>query len=268
MLAWLAASLLSIAPPEPPELPELPEPGMPEADPVDLVPEPVAEPTPEPAVAPAPEPAPAPGVVPDPAELDPAPAFAVGHGMPPGWVEVDRPTFRGTGLIAGAGVALGFGIAFQIGDRVLCGGCGPGIVDRIAFAHAFAFAAGAGIQRARADAFDDAVIKRHRDTRKARLAGAVLLGLGLAIGVVNEGLWWASVGDNEGPYAERDYESSLAISRAVLDVATIAGSTGVGLLTWQARYRRDRAAYRNARVLSLAPSFGETFAGATVQGTF
>jgi hypothetical protein len=207
----------------------------------------------------------APGLAADPFTAEPS--FRAG-GTPPGWVEVERPGSRGTGFIVGAGVSLGIGIAFQLGDRVLCGGCGPGIFERVVFAHTFAFAAAAGVLRGRADAFDDAVVKRTRDTRGVKIAGAVLLGLGLGIGIVNEGLWWASVADSKGPYAGGDYETAIAINRTVLDVATIAGSTGVGLLTWRARYHRDRSAYRNARVLSLAPSFGESFAGATVQGRF
>jgi hypothetical protein len=228
------------------------------------VPAPVEPPQPE---APAPPP---PAVAPPPSDLeDPAPAFAPGPRTPPGWVVVERPTSRGNGLVIAAGLSLGLGVSLQLGDQVFCGGeCLMGFVERVAFGHAFAFAAAAGSRRGKADAFDDAVLKRYRDGRRAKLAGSVLLGLGLGIGIINEGLWWSFIATGGGPFADHDYARSLAISRAMLDIATITGSTGVGLLTWEARYRRDRAGYRNARVLSLAPAFGPALTGATFQGRF
>jgi hypothetical protein len=171
--------------------------------------------------------------------------------------------------VIAAGLSLGLGVSLQLGDQVFCGGeCLMGFVERVAFGHAFAFAAAAGSRRGKADAFDDAVLKRYRDGRRAKLAGSVLLGLGLGIGIINEGLWWSFIATGGGPFADHDYARSLAISRAMLDIATITGSTGVGLLTWEARYRRDRAGYRNARVLSLAPAFGPALTGATFQGRF
>ncbi len=283
MLACLAAPLLALAPPELP-----PDPGTPEAEAVDLVPDPIETPAAEPAPATVPEPAavpePAPAPEPGPAidsEVAPglvpldepiAPLGAEGSvradRIPPGWVAVDRPDARGTGLFIGAAVSLGIGISFQLGDRILCGGCALGFGERFILAHTFAGAAAAGAVRGRADAYDDAVVGRTRDGRRAKIAGAVLLGLGLGIGAVNEGLWWSAFATGEGPYAADDWMRALAVNRAVLDISTIAASTGVALLTWQARYRRDRAAFRNARVLSFSPSLGRDFAGATLQGSF
>ena len=280
ILAGLAASLVLAGPPVLPPDPVPVTESEPEPEPESasepesesesesesdsVPPPPVAEP-PQPDVAAPPHAI----VAPLQPELeDPSPALAFGHRVPPGWVVVDRPTSRGTGLIIGAGVSFGFGLALQLGDRVFCGDCLMGIVERVAFGHAFAFAAAAGSRRGRADAFDDAVLERTRDARRAKLAGAVLLGLGLGIGVANEAVWWSFIATGDGPLAEHDYARSLAITRAMLDIATAAGSTGVGLLTWRARYLRDRTAYRNARVLALAPAFGPALTGATFQGRF
>ena len=291
MLAWVAAYSLTVFAPAPVQTPtimkdppptEAPAPEAPAPEP-ELEPLPEPEPEPEPAAPPTvPEPtleaaapeaeapaAPLPG--PDPTAAPPmatdaetAPVF---DAVPGRYVRIDRPGFRGSGFFAAAVATLGAGITFQISERVWCGGCGPGFTERAFFAHTFVFAALAGHQRGKADAFDDAVTKRQRSVDGIRASGAALLGVGLLVGVINEGLWWSGMA-GVGPFARNDFIKMQAVSRGLLDVSVIASSTGVGLLTWQRRYRRDRRAYRNARVVSAAPQLGQGYAGLSLQGAF
>lgn len=242
---------------EAPEAPEAPA----EAEPAP------AEPTPElPRVEPL---SPAPVTPPEP-ELAPG-LEADAHER---WVKVQPPRFRGTALLVAAGVLYASAIAFQAGDSVSCGDCAAGFIERAFMFTGMGLAAGGGVHRAHADAYDDTAFGRsRRDTRRTFIAGVALTGAGAVLGLVNEGLWWRCFFSGDGPYAADGTPNGLAdcrygVSRALLDVSVAATGTGLGLLSWSLTYRRDAKAYQRARVLGLRPTLGRDRFGLGLAGRF
>ena len=254
-----------VAPPAEPAPPEGPveEPPAPE---VSEPPAPdVSEPPPEPLEPPAP-------LVDELADaelLGPQPAARDGH------VRVKRPRFRGTGQFAISGVSFGMAVLIQTVDSLAFGSSGFGIAERVFLAAAMGTAAGGGITRGHADAYDDAAFRRTPlDTRKTLIAGAALVGTGAVLGLVNEGLWWRCAFNESGPYFLDDDENFFAypcrygLNRGLLDLASGMTTAGLGMLTWSLVYRRDTKAYERARVVALHPTFGAASAGLTVEGRF
>lgn len=190
-----------------------------------------------------------------------------------GWVTVRAPRFRGTGMLVGSGLALGGALAFQAIDALVCGNCATGVTERVMLAASMGLAAGGGAARGRADAYDDTVLRRERpNTRRALLVGAALTGVGAALGLANEGMWWRCAVGGEGPYQVRfgggSFDCRYGVTRGVLDLATVSTATGLAMLTWSLTYRRDARALRRARVIGLRPTMGRERWGLSLEGRF
>ena len=188
------------------------------------------------------------------------------------YVRIDRPTYRGTGMFAMAGVMYGSTLLFQVVDRVWFQEA-QGIIERTFLGIGAGFAAAGGVKRGRADAYDDAALGRSpRDADRALRVGATLVGVGGALALVNEAMWWRCVVDGEGPYVKEanDFrrECRQGVNRGMLDVSAAVTTTGIGILTWSLIYRRDAKAYRRARVVGMSPTFGRESVGFTVEGRF
>lgn len=244
--------------------PEATEPGVP-------VPEAPPEPEPEPTAEVAPV---APVVVPAPVPEPELPEL--GDGVTPGYVVVRPPRWRGTGLLVGSAGLLASALIFQLTDALACGNCATGVVERVFLAGSMGLAAGGGVVRAHADAYDDTALRRERrDTRRALIAGATLTGAGAVLGLVNDGLWWRCVIGNAGPYTTEpvnewnfSFNCRYGLTRGLLDVASISTATGLGLLSWSLAYRRDAKAYERARVIGLRPTVGRNRWMLGVEGRF
>lgn len=255
--------------PSPPTLPEPPEGGVlgsPEGDPVVAAP---AEPEPSPTpIVEAPAPAPVPTAAPTfdtPPALDP---------LDRDWVSVRAPNFRGTGQFIAAGTLYALAVVFQAGDTLACGDCATGVFERVLLFTSMGLAAGGGVNRGHADAYDDTALKRERpDTRRALIAGATMTGVGAVLGLVNEGLWWGCVLGDAGPYQGNadffsEYDCRYGISRGVLDVASATTATGLALMTWSLTYKRDARAYSRARVIGFRPTFSRERWALAIEGRF
>ncbi|MFO0634555.1 MAG: hypothetical protein U0168_17065 [Nannocystaceae bacterium] len=224
----------------------------------------------EPAVAvapaaiepPAPAIAPAPTAPPPPlAELDDVATLGPQR-VPAGWVRVGAPRWRGSGLLAtGASLFAMMGL-FQIGDAVLCGGCAIGGIEHAFAAGSLAFVGAGGHVRGGHDAFADAVARRSRSVRTARLAGAALLAGGVLLGIANDVMWYRCVMSGGGPFGS-DGNCRYGLSRGLMDLSVAAAGSGLALTTWGARYRRDRDAYALGRVIA-APTLHRGGAGLTL----
>ncbi|MCX4245134.1 hypothetical protein [Paraliomyxa miuraensis] len=199
-------------------------------------------------------------------------------GVPPGYMVVRAPRWRGTGLFVGSGGLLAAALIFQLTDGLACGNCAVGAIERSFLAGAMGLAAGGGVVRARADAYDDTALRRGpRETRRALIAGAVLTGTGAVLGLVNDGMWWRCIFNASGPYATEPpadewdfggFDCRYGLSRGLLDVASISTATGLGLLSWSLVYRRDARAYERARVIGLRPTMGRERVMLGVEGRF
>jgi hypothetical protein len=268
LASLLVGSGSPAAKPTPPVLPATPAVADPEApaEP-EVVPEPVEPVAIEPVGEPPPvEPSPpleAP-VMPVPvAEPELAPGL-VGDDLDAGWVAVRAPRWRGTGLFIGSGALFASAVIFQLVDGLSCGDCAFGVTERAFLAAGMGLAAGGGVMRGRADAYDDTALRRKRpDTRPLLIAGAALVGVGAVVGLVNDGMWWRCVTNASGPYhtpGDGEFELGLPcrydLTRGLLDLGTATTAAGLGMLTWSLAYRRDARAYQRARVIGLRPTFG------------
>lgn len=257
--------------PTPPALPATADPEAP-ADPT-VVPEPV------PAAEPIGEPLPPVQTLPpveDPVMPVPPPELApglAGAELHSGWVAVKPPRWRGTGLFIGAGALLGSAIIFQLVDGLVCGDCGTGVTERVFLAASMGLAAGGGVMKGHADAYDDTALRRKRpDTRPILIAGAALVGVGAVVGLVNDGLWWRCVINGSGPYQTSDglgwHDCRYDLTRGLLDLGAASTAAGLGMLSWSLSYRRDARAYERARVIGLRPTLGRDRLGVSVGGRF
>ncbi|MCH9688211.1 MAG: hypothetical protein K0V04_42665 [Deltaproteobacteria bacterium] len=211
------------------------------------------------------------------ADAERPPGLQAGLDLGNDYVTVRQPRWRGTGLFITAGIGYAMGVAYQAGDAAICGDCAIGVVERVFLASSIGAAAGAGVLRAHADAYDDVALgRKKRNSRRALIAGAALTGIGAVVGLANEGMWWRCVLDGSGPYSVPDTNFDFdigpscrtSLSRAMLDISTGASATGIGLLTWAIVYRRDARAYQRARVISLRPRATRDQWGLTLEGRF
>jgi len=210
--------------------------------------------------------------------VGPAPAVAteIADPVPSGHIRVQRPRFNGTWMLVGAGLSFGTAGLIQAVDSLFLGDIGSGVAERVFLSASIGLTAGGAMRKAHADAYDDTAFRRERpQTRKALIAGAVLIGVGVALGTANEGMWWNCVFNETGPYAiENDpdgfqtHNCRSGLTRGLLDVSAASTVAGVGLLTWALVYRRDAKAYARARVIGLNPTFGRGRAGLSLQGRF
>ncbi|MEM7152755.1 MAG: hypothetical protein AAF799_07925 [Myxococcota bacterium] len=274
----------TVEPAGPPELPEEPTGAVTEpeaapepAEPAEPVPPPVEQEAPGAEAPPQPEPvaevAPTvtPPVVSELDQMDLVPASeARGE-----WVKVQPPRWRGTGQFVAAGALFAWTFAYQIGDGLICGNCAVGVLERVWMAAGMGLAAGGGVVRGHADAYDDVATRRGpRDTRKALIAGATLTGVGAVLGLVNEGLWWRCGINGSGPYHIEDnfsfsnFDCRYGLSRSLLDLASASTAVGLGLLTWSLTYNKDAKAYARARVIGMRPTLGQGRMGLTLEGRF
>jgi hypothetical protein len=263
--------------PTPPVLPATPAAADPEApaepevvpEPVVGV-EPVGEPLPPVETSPPLEAPVMPVPVPEP-ELAPG---LVGDELDAGWVTVKAPRWRGTGLFIGSGALFASAVIFQLVDGLSCGDCALGVTERAFLAAGMGLAAGGGVMRGRADAYDDTALRRKRpDTRPLLIAGAALVGVGAVVGLVNDGLWWRCVTNASGPYSTPSdggfgLQCRYDLTRGLLDLGAASAAAGLGMLTWSLAYRRDARAYQRARVIGLRPTFGHGRWGMSLGGRF
>ncbi len=192
------------------------------------------------------------------------------------YVRVQRPRHNGTGMFITAGVTFGAAALVQSLDSLAFGDSSLGILERMFLATSMGMAAGGGIRKGHADAYDDTVFGRERPkTRKILVAGVALTAVGATLGLVNEGLWWSCVFNDDGPYAIepdpdsfRQFDCRSGLTRGLLDLSSGATAAGLGMMTWALVYRRDARAYEGARVISLRPRFGRGYAGLSVGGRF
>lgn len=249
--------------------PVLPDP--PGAAAVEPEPEPAAQPEPvvEPPVEPQPpleQPPPGSATAPE----IPQPDFGEATNPLEGYVRVTRPEGRGVGMLGTAAGLWGFAVLYQLGDRLLCGGCASGVFEHAVLGTAIGLAAGGGARLGGAWAYDDAVLKKEpRDARKARNVGLALLAGGAALTIINDALFYSCWLNNEGPYASGDATFCRhGVSRLLLDLGTGAVGTGAALTTGSIRYSKHSSAYARARTFSVTPSFGRSMAGLRFGGRF
>lgn len=191
------------------------------------------------------------------------------------FVRVQRPRYWGTGMFVAAGATFAAAGLVQAVDSLVFGDASFGILERMFLATSMGMAAGGGIRRGHADAYDDTALRRKRpETRKILIAGAALVGVGATLGLVNEGMWWRCVIDETGPYengTSGDFQSfpcRYGLTRGLLDISAGATTAGLGMLTWALVYRRDSRAFKGARVVGMSPTFGQGRAGFSVEGRF
>ena len=183
-----------------------------------------------------------------------------------GWVRIEAPAHRGTGVLVAAGGMLFATVVYQLGDVLLCGGCSLGLVEHTFLIAGVGMAAGGGALRGSHDAFRDAALRRERSPRRAIAAGIGLLAAGLVVGVANDTMYLRCQLSDVGPYASSD-TCRFGASRAILDASAIAMGTGAGLLAWGLRYRRDARMYERARI-AIAPGIQRGGAGLSISGRF
>lgn len=193
------------------------------------------------------------------------------------YVAIRPPRWRGTGMLVAAGVVFAHALTFQGIDSLVVGNVATGGVERALMATTVGLAAGGAAVRAHADAYDDTALRRRRpETRRMLIAGATLAGVGAAVGLVNEGLWWRCAFDGSGPYRTEGgdffdisaFDCRYGISRGLLDLSTGATSVGLAMMTWALVYRRDARAYQRARVVGLRPTLGRDRWGLSIEGRF
>jgi len=131
----------------------------------------------------------------------------------------------------------------------------------------------ASTARAPEPSTDDAALQRTpRDADRVLRAGATLVGVGGALGLINEAMYWRCLVDGEGPYVKEanDFrrECRKGLTRGLLDVSAAVTTTGLGMLTWSLIYRRDSKAYRRARVVGMSPTYSRDSVGFSIQGRF
>jgi len=182
----------------------------------------------------------------------------------PDHVRIHPPKYRGTGLFVGAGVAFGVVALYQVGDVLLCGGCAIGILERLGLAVGIASAAGGGVVRAYHDAWYDTALRRTRAPAKRFIvAGAVLTGVGGALGLTNEMLWWGCWVGGVGPYAFTVTDEwgpwtdcRHGVAQGLTDGASALVASGGGLLGYGLALRKRQGLFRRAKVVATVPSFG------------
>ncbi|MBL4687493.1 MAG: hypothetical protein JKY37_23055 [Nannocystaceae bacterium] len=190
-------------------------------------------------------------------------------------VRVQRPRYSGTGMFIAAGATFAAAGIVQAVDSLILGDASFGILERMFLATSMGMAAGGGIRRGHADAYDDTALRRKRpETRKILIAGAALVGVGATLGLVNEAMWWRCAIDETGPYSKGSvgefqmFPCRYGLTRGLLDISAGATSAGLGMLTWALVYRRDARAFKGARVVGMSPTFGQGRAGFSVEGRF
>ncbi len=201
------------------------------------------------------------------------------------YVRVHPPRYRGTGLFIGAGAMIAATVGFQLIDLYTCGGCAGGFVERGMLGLAIGGATGAGVMRARSDAWWDAARGRTRDPRPYVITGSVLLGIGGAVAFVNEGFWWSCWAGGPGPYSVPDeyypaidgdpgvdgeqwYACRYGLPQALADGAGTVLAAGGALLGYGLMLRRRQELFRGARIVSLTPTIAPGHAQLQVGGRF
>jgi hypothetical protein len=188
------------------------------------------------------------------------------------YVRVHPPRYRGTWLFVGAGAVVAGTIGFQLIDALVCGGCAAGFVERGALGLSIGLSAGGGVMRARHDSWSDAAYRRVRRARPFVISGALLLGAGAALALVNDGFWWSCWSGRPGPYSrpadfewtdsdgiiyrEEFYDCRYGVPQGVADTGGVVLASGAGLLGYGLMLRRRQELFRGAKVISISPTIG------------
>ena len=195
-------------------------------------------------------------------------------------VDRQRPSWNGKGLLIGAGVAGGVGLALNAGrigwHLATChrrddplgyvGGCLVStwgdvflsIPSWFANMASIGLAGGGGALRGRYEAWEG----RKRDSKKAIIAGATMVGVGATVYLASRLARFAAIGcvaDSLGCYHGVYIGSTIGIQ---LGLSTAAA--GAGILAFGAEYRRHRRKVQ----LQVSPTVSRTFTGLTVSGRF
>lgn len=201
----------------------------------------------------------------------PAPAPAV----------VDRPAprFTGKGLLIGAGVAGGVGLALNVGrigwhlsacrphsDGTHLGNClvsGFGdfflsIPAWFANLGAIGMAGGGGALKGRYEAYEG----RKRDDKKAIIVGATLVGVGATVYIASRFARYAAFGCIDGRLG--CYRGVYAGSIAGVQLGLTAAAVGAGILAFGVEHRRWERRYR----VQVTPSVSAGLTGLVVSGRF
>ncbi len=205
--------------------------------------------------------------VPLPADDELAPALEPDRGL----VRVKRPLQTGNGMLGTAAALWGFNVLYQASDRLLCGGCATGILEHTVAATSIGLAAGGGLRKGGALAFDDAATgSERRNHKRGRAVGLGLLIGGAAVTLANDVMVYRCMVNGEGPYEpwEGATPCNHGINRLVFDLGTGSMGAGAALLAGSVRYGKHSDAYARARRISVAPSVGRDRAGLQIGGRF
>lgn len=186
------------------------------------------------------------------------------------YVRVHPPRYRGTWLFVGSGALVAGTIGFQLIDALVCGGCAAGFIERSALGLSIGLAAGGGVMRARHDAWSDVAYHRVRRARPFVISGALVLGAGAALALVNDGFWWSCWSGRPGPYSrpadfewtdsdgiiyrEEFYDCRYGVPQGLADTAGVLLASGAGLLGYGLMLRRRQELFRGAKVISFSPA--------------
>jgi len=162
---------------------------------------------------------------------------------------------------------------YQLGDAIFCGGCAVGVIERLGLAAGIAGATSGGVVRALHDSWYDTAYRRERPPiKRFVVAGAVLVGVGGALGLANETLWWGCWIGGRGPYAFARVDEfgpwvdcRRGAAYGLLDGASALVATGGGLLGYGLTMRKRQAMFRRARVVATVPSLGVGRSGLSLQ---
>ena len=203
---------------------------------------------------------------------------------PPAARPVDRtePRWNGRGLIIGAGVAGGAGLALNAGriawhltacrprQDVLgyAGGCLVSawgdvflsIPSWFANMASIGMAGGGGALRGRHDAWAG----KKRDSRKAIIAGATMVGVGATAYLVARLARFAAIGCIDRSNGIGCYHGVYIGSTVGIQLGLSTAAVGAGILALGAEYKRHKRRYD----LQVAPQVAGNYTGFTISGRF
>lgn len=205
---------------------------------------------------------------------------------PPAPAPVDRsePRFTGRGLLIGAGVAGGAGLALNAGriawhlsacrpknDAYGYGYAGGCLVSAwgdvflsvpswFANMASIGMAGGGGALKGRHDAWSG----KRRDSKKAIITGAALVGVGATVYLVSRLARFAAIGCIDRSNGLGCYHGVYIGSTVGIQLGLSTAAVGAGILALGAEYKRHQKRYQ----LQVAPQVAGNYTGLTISGRF